>query len=31
MALQEKELATAKNRERLRQMGDIVTANLHWM
>ena len=31
MALQEKELTTAKNRERLRQMGDIVTANLHRM
>lgn len=29
MALQEKELATAQDREQLRQMGDIVTANLH--
>lgn len=29
MALQEKELLTAQDREHLRQMGDIVTANLH--
>ncbi len=29
MALQEKELSTAQDREHLRQMGDIVTANLH--
>lgn len=29
MALQEKELLTARDREHLRQMGDIVTANLH--
>ena len=31
MALQEKELATAMDRERLRQLGDILTANLHNM
>ncbi len=29
LAVQEKELAEAKDRERLRQLGDIVTANLH--
>ncbi|MDD7650980.1 MAG: NFACT RNA binding domain-containing protein [Candidatus Faecousia sp.] len=29
MALQEKERLTAQDREHLRQMGDIVTANLH--
>ena len=29
LALQEKELAEAKERERLRQLGDILTANLH--
>ncbi len=29
MAIQEKELATARDREHLRQMGDLVTANLH--
>lgn len=29
MAIQEKELATAADRERLRQFGDIVTANIH--
>lgn len=29
LALQEKELTTARDREHLRQMGDIVTANLH--
>ncbi len=29
MALQEKERTTAQDREHLRQMGDIVTANLH--
>ena len=29
MALQEKELAATYDRERLRQLGDIVTANLH--
>ena len=29
IALQEKELEQSKDRERLRQLGDIVTANLH--
>ena len=29
LALQEKELAEAMERERLRQLGDILTANLH--
>ena len=29
MAIQEKELAATYDRERLRQLGDIVTANLH--
>ncbi len=29
LALQEKELSEAKERERLRQLGDILTANLH--
>ena len=29
LALQEKELLESKDRERLRQLGDIVTANLH--
>lgn len=29
MALQEQELTKAKDREHLRQMGDLVTANLH--
>lgn len=29
MAIQEKELAATLDRERLRQLGDIVTANLH--
>ncbi len=29
IALQEKELRESKDRERLRQLGDIVTANLH--
>ena len=29
LALQEKELAEAKDRERIRQLGDILTANLH--
>ncbi len=29
IAIQEKELAETYNRERLRQLGDIVTANLH--
>ena len=29
MAVQEKELAATYDRERLRQLGDIVTANLH--
>ena len=29
IALQEKELLQSKDRERLRQLGDIVTANLH--
>lgn len=29
LAIQEKELAATYNRERLRQLGDIVTANLH--
>ena len=29
MAMQEKELAATYDRERLRQLGDIVTANLH--
>ena len=29
IALQEKELQESKDRERLRQLGDIVTANLH--
>ncbi|MBR3979194.1 MAG: NFACT family protein [Oscillospiraceae bacterium] len=29
IAVQEKELAETHNRERLRQLGDIVTANLH--
>lgn len=31
LALQEKELAATLDRERLRQLGDIVTANLHRM
>ena len=29
LVLQEKELAEAKDRERIRQLGDILTANLH--
>ncbi len=29
IALQEKELAASRDRERLRQLGDILTANLH--
>ena len=29
MAVQNKELTAARDRERLRQMGDLVTANLH--
>ncbi len=29
MAIQEKELAATYDRERLRQLGDIVTANIH--
>ncbi len=29
LAIQEKELAATRDRERLRQLGDIVTANLH--
>ena len=29
LALQEKELAATRDRERLRQLGDILTANLH--
>ena len=29
LAIQEKELEETKNRERLRQLGDILTANLH--
>ncbi len=31
LALQEKERTAAANRERLRQLGDIVTANIHQM
>ena len=31
LALQEKELEATRDRERLRQLGDIVTANLHRM
>ena len=29
LAIQEKELAQSKDRERLRQLGDLVTANIH--